>query len=185
LGHRQTLCRDARPAAVGATRTNLSANGYNHAPWGRASHNGDMKARNPVLRVRRAFGPAVEGIALVSSEGFSPRYDLDRTTGIITKIGHALEGERLAGKVLFTPTAKGGVAAGWAFFDMQAKGFAPLALVFGKTNPVMVQGAVFAGIAITEGWTPDALQVVKTGDRVRVDPKKKTIQVLEPLKVPV
>ncbi len=130
-----------------------------------------------VIRVRRAFGPVVEGIALVSSEGFSPRYDLDRTTGIITKAGHALEGERLAGKILITPVAKGGVAAGWAFFDMLAKGFAPKALVFGRTNPVMVQGAVFAGIPITEGWTPDALQAIATGDRVRVDPARKRIEV--------
>ena len=131
-----------------------------------------------MIRVRRAFGPAVEGIALVSAEGFSPRYDLDRTTGVITKVGHALEGERLAGRILFTPLAKGGVAAGWAFFDMLAKGFAPKALVFGTTNPVMVQGAVFAGIAITEGWTPDALEVVATGDRVRVDPARKRIEIL-------
>jgi len=137
-----------------------------------------MRARGAVIRVRRAFGPVVEGIALVSSEGFSPRYDLDRTTGVITKPGHALEGERLAGKILFTPVAKGGVAAGWAFFDMLAKGFAPTAFVFGKTNPVMVQGAVFAGIPITEGWTPDALQVVRTGDLVRLDPAKRTIEVL-------
>ncbi len=137
-----------------------------------------MKPRNAVIRVRRAFGPVVEGIALVSSEGFSPRYDLDRTTGVITKAGHALEGERLAGRILFTPVAKGGVAAGWAFFDMLAKGFAPKAFVFGTTNPVMVQGAVFAGIPITEGWTPDALQVVATGDRVRVDPARRRIEVL-------
>jgi hypothetical protein len=37
---------------------------------------------------------------------------------------------------------------------------------------------VFAGIPITEGWSPDALQVVKSGDLVRVNPKKRTIEVL-------
>ena len=31
-----------------------------------------------IIRVTRAFGPVVEGEALVSEEGFSPRYDLDR-----------------------------------------------------------------------------------------------------------
>ena len=30
------------------------------------------------IEVSRAFGPMVEGEALVSAEGFSPRYDLDR-----------------------------------------------------------------------------------------------------------
>ena len=31
-----------------------------------------------VIHVSRAFGSMVEGEALVSEEGFSPRYDLDR-----------------------------------------------------------------------------------------------------------
>jgi uncharacterized protein len=137
-----------------------------------------MKATRGVIRVNRAFGPVVEGEAAVSREGFSPRYDLDRTTGIITKIGHALEGVALRDKILFIPTAKGGVAAGWAFLDLKSKGFAPKALVFGKTNPVMVQGAVFAELTITEGWTPDALETVASGDWVRVDPAKKSIMVL-------
>lgn len=131
------------------------------------------------IRLKRAFGAVVEGEALVSSEGFSPRYDLDRTTGVITKIGHALEGKPLKDCILITPTAKGGVAAGWAFLDMKSKGFAPRALVFGRTNPVMVQGAVFAEITITEGWQPDALTRVRTGDLVRVDPKARTLEVLK------
>jgi uncharacterized protein len=86
---------------------------------------------------------------------------------------------QLKDKILVTPSAKGGVAAGWAFFDFKAKGFAPKALIFGKTNPVMVQGAVFAGITITEGWTPNALEAMATGDWIRVDPAKKTIEVLK------
>jgi uncharacterized protein len=131
-----------------------------------------------VIRVHRALGAPVEGVALVSSEGFSPRYDLDRTTGVITKIGHALEGAQLRDAILVTPTAKGGVAAGWAFLDIKDKGFAPLAFVFGKTNPVMVQGAVFAGITLTEGWEPDALTCLRTGDRVRIDPAARTIRIV-------
>ncbi|HUK04099.1 MAG TPA: DUF126 domain-containing protein [Burkholderiales bacterium] len=115
---------------------------------------------------------------MVSEEGFSPRYDLDRWTGVITKPGHKLEGTSIVDKICFFPTAKGGIAAGWAFYDIKWKKIAPRAFVFGVTNPVMVQGAVFAGIPITEGWSPDPRGVVKTGDRVRVDPSRKTIEVL-------
>jgi uncharacterized protein len=132
-----------------------------------------------LIRVERAFGPVVEGEAVVSKEGFSPRYDLDRTTGVISKVGHALEGVQLRDKILIVPTAKGGVAAGWAFLDIKDKGLAPKALVFGKTNPVMVQGAVFADMTITEGWSPDALAMIRSGDTVRVDPAAKTIVVLK------
>jgi uncharacterized protein len=137
---------------------------------------------SPVLhtiRVERAFGPVVEGEAVVSSEGFSPRYDLDRWTGVITKRGHKLEGINIRDKILFFPTAKGGIAAGWAFFDIKAKGIAPKALVFGVTNPVMVQGAVFANITITEGWSEAPETRISTGDIVRVDPASRAIQLLE------
>lgn len=132
----------------------------------------------PVIKVARALGKTVRGEALVSKEGFSPRYDLDRTTGLISKIGHALEGASIRDKIMIIPTAKGGVAAGWAFADIAEKGFALKALVFGKLNPVMVQGAVFAGLSITEGWSPDALEVIRTGDIIEVDPSMREIRVL-------
>ena len=135
---------------------------------------------DPGLRITllRAWGPTVEGEALVSAEGFSPRYDLDRWSGIITKPGHALEGVSIRDKILFFPTAKGGIAAGWAFYDIKCKGIAPRAFCFGVTNPVMVQGAVFAGITITEGWSQDPLQCLRTGDLVRVAPSERVIELL-------
>lgn len=131
------------------------------------------------INVNRAFGPVVEGEAVISSEGFSPRYDLDRWSGIITKPGHELEGVNIRDKILFFPTAKGGIAAGWAFYDIKAKSIAPKALVFGVTNPVMVQGAVFAHITITEGWSRDPRECIRTGDIVRVDPTERTIEIVE------
>lgn len=130
------------------------------------------------IRVRRAYGPVVEGEALVSTEGFSPRYDLDRWSGLISRPGHALEGHNISDKILITPSAKGGIAAGWAFYDIRNKGIAPKAFVFGVTNPVMVQGAVFAGITITEGWSRQPHGLIETGDIVRVDPRNKTISVV-------
>jgi len=122
-----------------------------------------------LIHVEKAYGPIVEGEALVSEEGFSPRYDLDRWSGLITKPGHRLEGASIVDKVCFFPSAKGGIAAGWAFYDIKWKKIAPKAFIFGVTNPVMVQGAVFAGIPITAGWAPHPREVVKTGDWVRVD----------------
>ena len=131
-----------------------------------------------VLTVDRAFGAPVEGEAVVSEEGFSPRYDLDRWTGVITKPGHKLEGISIKDKICFFPTAKGGIAAGWAFHDIKGKGIAPKAFVFGIANPVMVQGAIFAGITITEGWSAAPGTLIATGDFVRVDPARRTITLL-------
>lgn len=130
---------------------------------------------NRVIHLQRAWGPAVEGQALLLRDGVSPRYDLDRTTGIISRVGHSAEGEALRDRILFIPTTKGGVAGGWAFFDLLHKGFAPRGMVFGRLNPVMVQGAVLAGIPIAEGWSPDPLELLESGDSVRFDPAAKTV----------
>lgn len=130
------------------------------------------------IHVTRAFGPIVEGEAVVSEEGFSPRYDLDRWSGLITKPGHKLEGVNIRDKICFFPTAKGGIAAGWAFYDIKGKNIAPRAFIFGVTNPVMVQGAVFANITITEGLSRNPAEVIRNGDWVRVDPSRKLIEVL-------
>jgi predicted aconitase with swiveling domain len=134
---------------------------------------------NPVINVNRAYGDVVEGEAVVSAEGFSPRYDLDRWSGIISRPGHKLEGQSIIERVLFFPSAKGGIAAGWAFHDIKHKGLAPRAFIFGVTNPVMVQGAIFAGITITEGWDQNPQELIRTGDIVRVDPAKKTIELIQ------
>lgn len=124
------------------------------------------------------FGGPVEGEALVSSDSFSPRYDLDRATGLIARQGHAIAGHNIAGKILVIPAAKGGVAAGWAFYDIARRGVGPLALICRETNPVMVQGAVLAGIPIMHRLEPDPVTSIRTGDRLRVDPAAGAVTIL-------
>ncbi len=130
-----------------------------------------------ILRGRPGFSPRVEGEVLVSRHGFSARYDLDRGTGIFSREAHDLYGQSLVGKVGVFTTAKGGVATAWALLDMKARGVAPKALLFGTTNPIMVQGAVLAGIPILHRLTPDPTRTLRTGDRVRVDPARGRVTV--------
>lgn len=130
------------------------------------------------LRGEPGYGPVVEGEAVVSSDAFSPRYDLDRRTGIISRRDHAITGADIKGKVLVIPAAKGGVAAGWAFYDIARRGIAPLAFICGETNPVMVQGAVLAGIPIMHRLRPNPLTTIRTGDVVRVNPAAGEVTIL-------
>lgn len=130
-----------------------------------------------VLTGHPGVGDVVEGEALVSPDGFSARYDLDRATGMISRESHALYGKSIAGKVFVCPLAKGGFATSWALLDLKSRGLAPGAMLFGWANPVMVQGAVLAGVALMDQLTPDAMTVIKTGDRVRVDPKAGRVEV--------
>jgi hypothetical protein len=134
--------------------------------------------RDPVvLTGHPGVGDLVEGAALVSAEGFSARYDLDRTTGTISRESHPLYGRSIAGTVLVCPLAKGGFATSWALLDLKSRGLAPRAMLFGWANPVMVQGAVLAGVTLMDRLTPDPTEAIKTGDRVRVDPKAGRVEV--------
>jgi uncharacterized protein len=131
-----------------------------------------------ILSGHAGVGEVVEGEALVSPDGFSARYDLDRVTGRISRESHALYGASLAGKVFVCPLAKGGFATSWALFDLRSRGLAPVAMLFTWANPVMVQGAVLAGIALMDQLTPDPMEAIQTGDRVRVDPKAGRVEVV-------
>ena len=135
-------------------------------------------AAEVVFSVRRAVGPIAEGEALVSSQHFSPRYDLDRDAGTFSRPGHPLEGMSLAGKILLFPGVLGGVAGGWTFLELRSRGRGPAALVFGQTNPVMVQGAIMAGIPILDGIDPHAFAAIKDGDVIRVDPQNLRVEVI-------
>jgi predicted aconitase with swiveling domain len=130
-----------------------------------------------VLTGHPGVGDLVEGEALVSPEGFSARYDLDRTTGMISRESHPLYGRSLAGKVFVCPLAKGGFATSWALLDLKSRGLAPVAILFNWANPVMVQGAVLAGVSLMDQLSPDPLAVISTGNRVRVDPRASLVEV--------
>lgn len=66
-----------------------------------------MSSSAETIHVSRASGAIVEGEAIVSEEGFSPRYDSDRWRGVIRKPGHKFECMNIHSKILFFPTARG------------------------------------------------------------------------------
>ncbi len=136
------------------------------------SQPGGGPARPPdvVLHGPPGVGPPVEGEALVSRQGFSARYDLNRKTGVFSREAHDLYGRSVVGKVLVHTTAKGGVATAWALYEMRANGKAPLGLLFSTTNPVMVQGAALADLALLHRLEPDPVGAIRTGDWVRLEP---------------
>lgn len=129
--------------------------------------------------LERATGERVVARALVSPVPFSARYDLDRVHGRISRSDHPLLGASIAGVVYIAPGVQGGVAAGWALLAMEKRGVGFAGLVLGDTNPVMVQGAVTAGIPIAAGFDPLVIETIQTGDLVELDPASKTLRIME------
>jgi predicted aconitase with swiveling domain len=130
-----------------------------------------------VLRGHPGIGPRVEGEALVSQQGFSARYDLNRKIGVFSRETHDLYGQSIVGKILVHTTGKGGVATAWAFLDMQAHGTAPLGIIFQLANPIMAQGAALADLPLMDRLDPDPLAVIDSGDWLIVDPPAGEVRV--------
>lgn len=124
------------------------------------------------------YGDIIEALALVSGDAFSARYDLDHDTGVISRESHDLYGQSIAGRILVMPTAKGGTATGWRLLDLRGKGLAPAGLLLRTTNPVLVQGAVFAGIPIMHELNPDPVTTIQTGQPLRLVPGEGRVEVL-------
>ncbi len=127
---------------------------------------------------RHAIGNKVSGEALVASDGFSARYDLDRIAGTFSRPTHKLAGQSYAGKILVLDTAKGGVASAWMLREMAQRGVVPLALVFNSVNPILVQGAAFGEITMLAGFDGDITALVPHGAAVEIDPASKLLRIL-------
>ncbi len=131
-----------------------------------------------VLKCHPGIGGRVEGYALVSSDNFSARYDLDRKQGVFSRPDHKLAGESYVGRILVMNTAKGGVASAWMLHEMTARGMAPAAILFNRANTILAQGAALAGFAMCDRFEDgDVTQLIKSGDYLIVEPDEGRVTV--------
>ena len=131
-----------------------------------------------LLHCHKGIGPVVTGEALLARDNFSARYDLDRKKGVFSRPTHQLAGQSFVGKILVLNEAKGGVATAWMLREMKERGVVPLALVFNRVNPILTQGAAFAGVALVDRFAGDVTKLVRTGDTLRVDPGTGLVEIL-------
>jgi uncharacterized protein len=131
-----------------------------------------------LLHCHKGVGPAVAGTALVAADNFSARYDLDRARGVFSRPTHKLAGESYVDRILVLDGAKGGVATAWMLHEMAARRLVPRALIFNWVNPILAQGAAFAGIALVDRFSGDVTGLFRTGDLLRVDPAAGLVEIL-------
>jgi uncharacterized protein len=61
---------------------------------------------------------------------------------------------------------------------MRVRGIVPLALVFNRVNPILAQGAAFAGVTMVDRFEGDVTDLIVTGDELRIDPAVGTVEIL-------
>ena len=134
---------------------------------------------------RHAMGRRVVGQALVASDGFSARYDLNRLQGVFSRPAHKLVGQSYVDRILVLDTAKGGVATAWMLNEMRSRNMVPSAIVFNTVNTILAQGAALGDVSMLAGFDGvDITAQIPHGAMVEVDPDARTIRVLAPGEYP-
>jgi hypothetical protein len=122
-------------------------------------------------------GGVAEGEALVTKERISGWGGIDPRTGTVIETRHELRGKSFAGKVLVFPGAKG--SSGWSaqFHVARLAGAAPLAMVFNEMTTKIALGAVVTHAPSVTDLDQDPLEVIATGDWVKVDGDRGIVEV--------
>jgi predicted aconitase with swiveling domain len=133
--------------------------------------------RTITLRGRKVVGGVAEGEALVTKERISGWGGIDPRTGTVIETRHELRGRSFAGKVLVFPGAKG--SSGWSaqFHVARLAGAAPLAMVFNEMTTKIALGAVVTHAPSVTDFDRDPLEVIETGDWVKVDGDRGIVEV--------
>ena len=128
------------------------------------------------MKGRKIFRGNAEGETLVTSEDISFYGGCDPETGIIVEKGHELEGQSVSGKILVFPTGKGSTVGSYVLYSLSKAGKAPLAIINKSTDPIVAVGCIISEIPAVDQID---IEVLKTGQKVKVDADKGVITVLD------
>jgi len=130
-----------------------------------------------ILRGRKVVGGVAEGEALVTRDTISGWGGVNPTTGTIIETRHELRGVSFKDKVLVCPGAKG--SSGWSamFHTARLMGTAPKAVLFNTMTTKIALGVVVMHTPSVTDFDRDPLDVIETGDWVRVDGDRGIVEV--------
>lgn len=118
------------------------------------------------LRGRVIKAGQASGLALVSHEPISFLGGVDPETGCVIEVGHNLQGQNIAGRVLVFPSGKGSTVGSYIIYRLARNGLAPAAIINSESEPIVAVGAIIADIPMVD--QVDISQIA-TGDRVTID----------------
>jgi len=139
-----------------------------------------------ILKGHKGINGTAEGEALVCQEPVNLMADTgnvwsDPADATFTnKLGTpSVYGKSFKDKVLVFPTGKGGIFSTNILMDMVAVGTSPKAIVNVRTHPVWAALAIELKIPLVDRLDKNPCEVIETGDWVKVDADKGTVEVTE------
>lgn len=121
-----------------------------------------------IFRGRGISRGRASGELLVSPEPISFLSGVDPETGIIVEKGHPLEGKDMSGKVIAFDYGKGSTVGSYIMYALSRSGHAPAAVINADAEPIIVIGAIMAGIPMIDS-IGIPLSDLHSGARVTVD----------------
>jgi hypothetical protein len=128
-----------------------------------------MQSEKPImLKGKACVVGTAEGEAVVIHDRVSLLGEINLEKGLIIKPGSEY-GKSIAGKVFVYYSGKGSSGDTFRYWRLQANGVQPAAIINVKADPIHVQGAIVANIPMVANLDRNPLEVIKTGDYVKVE----------------
>ncbi len=131
-----------------------------------------------ILKGKTVKKGIAEGEAIVSQLPFSYLGDLNVETGTVAPKGHDLEGQSLAGKIFVFPTGKGSTVGPYVANRAKQLGNTPAGMICVEVEPVMAMVAIMNDIPMVHRLDKNPLEVIKTGDYIKMDATGGTVEIV-------
>ncbi|HTY82447.1 MAG TPA: DUF126 domain-containing protein [Dehalococcoidales bacterium] len=132
-----------------------------------------------VIHGKKVVGGCVEGEALVTNQTVTGWGGIDPMKGAIIERRHELRGQSFKDKVLVIPGAKGSSGTSMVFHTTRLVGTAPKAILFCDMTTKAALSAVLLHVPALTGFDKNPLDLIKTGDWLKIDADKGTVEVIK------
>lgn len=135
------------------------------------------------IKGRGVLGGVAEGEALVSSEQIVWSHGVEPSTGVINDKKVKLHGQSIKGKVFVYPYGKGSTSSSTWILETIKRDNAPCAVINRETELIITTGFLYGKmmydvhIPVVDSLNQDPLEIIETGDRVRVDGDQGLVEV--------
>jgi predicted aconitase with swiveling domain len=110
----------------------------------------------------------------VTNDGISFYGGVDPDTGKVVEVGHELEGQSIAGKILVFPMGKGSTVGSYTLYRMKKNNTAPAAIVNKQIDTIIAVGCIISEIPCVDKIDVNEL---KNGQKLFVNGSEGTVEV--------
>ncbi|MGB9697751.1 MAG: DUF126 domain-containing protein [Thermodesulfobacteriota bacterium] len=132
-----------------------------------------------ILKGRKITGGVGQGEAVVTREPISFLGGVNPDKGMVVEKGHELEGQIITNKVFIFPHGKGSTAGPYIIYAMAKRKTAPAAMINLEAEPIIAVGAAMGNIPLVDKLDQNPLEVISSGDFVRVDGDLGVVEVMK------